>query len=509
MNREENGPSMVELSPLTKPTILVADDDAFMLETLTHYLVGAGFEVVDANNGQEAIQAFIKEKPDLILLDGKMPVIDGFHACKAIKSQSDDSVPIIMVTALEDEDSVNKAFEYGADEYITKPINWAVLHQRIKRLLTQQKTNADIIERDKLIRLFFKHTPAAVAMFDTDMQYLLASHRWRDDYNLVNQSIIGQNHYDLLPDLSSRWKEIQQLCLKGNWDRSEAEFFDDEWGGSWYRWEAFPWRKEDDGIGGILMFTENITNLKNMEKEIKDHRDRLTFEREFIEEIVTRMRATKRFDTRNIRTLQSPVENTAGDMVLSAFRPDGTQHVLLGDFTGHGLSAATGGPFVSDIFYSMTRKGLLVPEILKEINLRLYEKTPSNMFMAAGFLELAPDKSQLTVWNCSIPDILIYRNGTIIQRVVSSHFARGMVDRPDKPGTKIDVLPGDRAFAFTDGFTEERDEEGCLFGQEAFERVLTQIIAQNEPLDVLQRVLRGYRTGHEQSDDMTIVELTW
>ncbi len=67
-----------------------------------------------------------------------------------------------------------------------------------------------------------------------------------------------------------------------------------------------------------------------------------------------------------------PVEKSNGDLLLAAARPDGVHHVLIGDFTGHGLSAAIGGPMAEDIFYAMTAKGLPLEEILLEINRKLY-----------------------------------------------------------------------------------------------------------------------------------------
>ena len=204
---------------------------------------------------------------------------------------------------------------------------------------------------------------------------------------------------------------------------------------------------------------------------------------------------------------QSPAEKTTGDLVLSAFCSDGTQHLLLGDFTGHGLPAAIGGPIVADIFYTMTRKNLPMPEIVSEINERLYEKTPAEVFLAAGFLALDPSRSQLTVWNCGIPDILVFRRGICQQRVSSTLFARGVVSCPDDPGVSLDVEPGDRVFACSDGLVEEHNAVGTLFGQENLERLIILMLATNEPMEWIQKRVGHYRANHAQTDDMTMVEM--
>jgi two-component system, HptB-dependent secretion and biofilm response regulator len=248
--------------------------------------------------------------------------------------------------------------------------------------------------------------------------------------------------------------------------------------------------------------------LSKTRQELDKKNQDLLEEREFIEDIIIRMRAFDGFDQKNIRFLQAPVEKTSGDLILSGFRPDGAQYVVLGDFTGHGLPAATSGPMASDIFYAMTRKGLTLAEIMAEMNIRLYQKTPASMFMAGGFLELDSTRRQLFVWNCSIPDILVFRDGAIIHRVRSQYFARGMIDKPDNPCTFLAVEPGDRVFAYTDGFTEETNADGDMFGADFFEKQLTAVIAQGESLDVLKSILQNYRDGLEQTDDMTMIELT-
>ncbi|MBF0109074.1 MAG: SpoIIE family protein phosphatase [Magnetococcales bacterium] len=493
-----------------KTLILVADDDEFMRAVINQYLTNAGHEVLMAADGAVAVELFRHNHPDLVLLDADMPVTDGFSACTQIRQIAGDrDVPVIMVTALDDDASVARAFAAGAMEYVNKPIKWSVLKQRIRLLVQQRKTLETLRERERQIRLFMHKTPVSIAMFDREMRYLQVSHRWLDEFGLVNRPILNLCHYDICPEESQHWRNIHKRCLDGAWERREADPITDSQGHvSWYRWEAFPWQKNDGEIGGIMMFTENITRQKELENEIRQHQLRLTMERDLVEEIITRMRRSEEFDARYLRFLQSPVENTTGDLLLSAFRPDGAQHLLLGDFTGHGLPAAIGGPMVADIFYSMTRKNLPLLDIVNETNLRLCQKTPADMFMAAGFLEIAPDRRGMTVWNCTIPDMLVFRRGRLIHRSVSTHFARGMIHHPVTSGTFLEVEPGDRIFAYTDGFIEERDREEQMFGQKRFETLLQRMIQGNEPLETLRETLRSYRAGPCQSDDMTLVEVT-
>ncbi|MBF0447486.1 MAG: diguanylate cyclase [Magnetococcales bacterium] len=126
-------------------TILVAEDDESQLILVHHFLSKNGYRVIQAKNGAAAAQLFEEKKPDLVLLDAKMPILDGFLTCEKIrKLPGGQQVPIIMVTALSDDDSVDRAFEAGAEDYVTKPIHWAVLRQRIQLLLDRKQAEKQI-----------------------------------------------------------------------------------------------------------------------------------------------------------------------------------------------------------------------------------------------------------------------------------------------------------------------------------------------------------------------------
>lgn len=144
------------------PLILVADDDKTIRLLLRAVMEQEGYQVVEVTNGEDCIEAYINIKPDIVLLDALMPVMDGFSCCKqllqiaknnlisALADLDTDSAlgssliskmwehtPILMITSLDDEESVNRAFEAGATDFITKPIHLAVLRQRLRRLLQQ------------------------------------------------------------------------------------------------------------------------------------------------------------------------------------------------------------------------------------------------------------------------------------------------------------------------------------------------------------------------------------
>lgn len=155
--RSQMNNPLVEKSPL----ILVVDDDRLMRKLLRQAMEQEGYQVIEARNGEECLEVYQRQTPDIVLLNIIMPVMDGITCCRELQSLSQRSVaafnerssestlvdrterilaalertPILMITGLDDADSIDRAFQVGAVDYITKPINWAVLRQRVRSLI--------------------------------------------------------------------------------------------------------------------------------------------------------------------------------------------------------------------------------------------------------------------------------------------------------------------------------------------------------------------------------------
>jgi formate hydrogenlyase transcriptional activator len=136
--------------------------------------------------------------------------------------------------------------------------------------ITERKLAEDALkESENQIRLFVEHTPVAVAMFDREMRYLLTSRRWLEDNNLGEQDIIGRSHYEVVPDIPEHWREGHRRCLAGAVERYEEDILphpDETF--DWVRWEIRPWYGANGVIGGIIMFSEIITERKKAEQAI-------------------------------------------------------------------------------------------------------------------------------------------------------------------------------------------------------------------------------------------------
>jgi len=134
-----------------------------------------------------------------------------------------------------------------------------------------QHTKQELQKKEQQIELFVKHTPAAVAMLDKDMRYVMVSSRWLEDYGLGDRNIIGLSHYEVFPDTPKQWKQIYAQCLAGAVERCEQDPFDRADGSRiWIEWEIYPWYQSSGETGGIIIFTEVITKRVETEAALKE-----------------------------------------------------------------------------------------------------------------------------------------------------------------------------------------------------------------------------------------------
>jgi diguanylate cyclase (GGDEF)-like protein/PAS domain S-box-containing protein len=134
----------------TKKTILVVDDDAGARRLTRATLTRAGFDVVEAADGEKAIHAAQLAMPDLVLLDVSMPVMDGFTACAKLRGLAGGArVPVVMMTGLDDVESIERAFEVGATDFLTKPINWPILSHRVRYMLRASSAIDDLKQNQR------------------------------------------------------------------------------------------------------------------------------------------------------------------------------------------------------------------------------------------------------------------------------------------------------------------------------------------------------------------------
>lgn len=146
----------------------------------------------------------------------------------------------------------------------------AMMRGTIQDITERKRVEADLRQNEELLDLFVQHAPAALAMFDREMRYIAASRRWLDVYGLRGQEISGRSHYDVFPEIPARWVTAHRRAMGGETLKNDEDRFERVDGSvQWLRWEIRPWLTGTGAIGGIVIFTEDVTARRDSEDRLK------------------------------------------------------------------------------------------------------------------------------------------------------------------------------------------------------------------------------------------------
>ncbi|MBI3773269.1 MAG: response regulator [Gammaproteobacteria bacterium] len=200
---------MAENNALAKKvTIAIADDDDALRLIIKTVLESDGYKILEGRNGRDVVEVCYKNSVDLVLLDKIMPEMDGIEVTRNLSAGLGSKCPpIIMITALNDTKSIDEAFEAGAIEYITKPIQWSVLKNRIRVVLEQQQSrceieraNAMLRESEQELRAIFNHFIDGVVYTDINGIIQTANPAAEHIFGATKDQLSGKNISDILCD---------------------------------------------------------------------------------------------------------------------------------------------------------------------------------------------------------------------------------------------------------------------------------------------------------------------
>ena len=159
---------------------------------------------------------------------------------------------------------------YGVISTLKQELNQQTKHLT-QEIQQREKSEVMLRENQQLLKLFVRYAPVAIAMVDREMRYLIVSDRWISDYRLEGQDIIGRTHYEVFPEIPERWRQDHQDCLTGKvafLSNKEDSFVRPDGSVDWLRWELRPWHDTEGKIGGLLMFSEIVTERKQLEQKL-------------------------------------------------------------------------------------------------------------------------------------------------------------------------------------------------------------------------------------------------
>ena len=374
--------------------ILIADDNQIDRMVLSRIVRNQGHDVLEAENGKQAVDLYHQAQPDLILMDVMMPEMDGREAVRCIKKAAGDRlVPVIFLTSLTDAQSLADCLTAGGDDFLSKPYNHIILQAKIRSF--------------------------------------------------------------------NRMREMHQT-------------------------------------------------LHNQRDTIAENNEQLMHEQKVAKAVYDNVAHAGCLSSPNIRYLLSPLSIFNGDVLLAAHKPAGGIHVLLGDFTGHGLPAAIGAMPLAEIFYGMTAKGFGIQSILREINLKLKSILPVGFFCCAALVDMNTERKTLDVWMGGVPDCYIYKQkSSEIITLSSRHLPLGILsnEKISDEFQEISVDEGDRLFLWSDGIIEARNSTGEMFGEARLKSIFEQGKDSSSLFFDIQNHLNDFIGDSERDDDTTILEL--
>jgi len=261
---------------------------------------------------------------------------------------------------------------------------------------------------------------------------------------------------------------------------------------------------------------ERIINLYStvaeQREKIQFHNEHLIQEQEAAKKIFNNIAHRGCLKSSNINYHLSPMSIFNGDLMLAADLPMGGMRLMLADFTGHGLPAAIGALPASEIFYGMTTKGFAIPDMMVEMNTRLYNVLPRGVFCCVIVFDIDSLDNRLTIWNAGAPDsYLIDQENNSVELIHSAHLPLG-IQSPKKFEVKCqgyEFTRSHKIITVTDGIIEADNAEQEMFGEQRMLDYIKANAQQDNICDKLIGELENYCGRTEQADDVSLLEVAF
>ena len=502
-------------------TVLVADDTAANRNMMQVFLKKLGYAAVFAVDGADAVQAFEREQPDLVLMDLMMPEMDGFEATRRIRGlQGGAWTPIVIMSALNADADVVAGLDAGADDYLVKPISFTVFAAKMrtmKRLLSMERGQRELLGRMRAISdavidgivtmdekgIIQSANPAACRMFGHPDGVLVGK-----NVSVLMPTEHADAHDGYLRDYLTGGPakvigHVRELAGK----RASGECFPLELGVTELKLD-----QRRLFIGVVRDISERV-RVRNERAEnaarLQRYHDEQQREQELARQIMFSQVDTDALRDPRIHFSVMPAENFSGDLVAAACSPQGRLYAMLADATGHGLAAAVSVQPVLPLFYTLVANDAPLTRVVRGLNDLLHQSLPVGRFVGAALVCLEPDGTQGEVWVGGVPEVLLLgTDGKVRRRFASSQLPLGVVEssREGCEPAACALSHGEQLVLFSDGVVEAADVQDRAFGMARFEGILAA-----SPIDArlaaIRHALAQHLAGASAHDDMSLLLL--
>lgn len=262
-------------------------------------------------------------------------------------------------------------------------------------------------------------------------------------------------------------------------------------------------------LNAYLRMRSMHATLQEQHLKISQHNEHLLQEQKVAKAVFDNVAHSGALDLPNIKYLLSPLAMFNGDVLLAAQKPSGGMHVMLGDFTGHGLPAAIGAMPMAEVFYFMTTKGYALPDIVAEINLKLKSILPVGVFCCACIADFSFEKQIARVWSGGVPDQYLYRKQTgTLEVIKSQHLPLGIrsADEFSSEFQVFEMTKGDRFIVCSDGILESANEAGEMYGEQRLMNAIESAKNDEAIFDTIEKSVADFLGSSDHTDDVTLLE---
>ncbi len=262
---------MRETKNVSPPRVLVVDDDPAMLLLARAALEREGYMVLEAESGPKALSMLAAESPDIVLLDVVMPGMDGFEVCRGLRKMAGkETTPVLMMTGLDDTDSIQRAYDVGATDFIMKPINWLILGHHVQYILRASRAFDALYKSEARSKALLGAIPDGMVRIARDGQILEFRGTEGRQLFAFDGAAERVNVYEVLPT-----HVVQQMmhCVRQALTTGEGQVFEylreSESGVS--EWEM---RVVKSGEEEVLAVIRDITERKRTERDLRTSEER-------------------------------------------------------------------------------------------------------------------------------------------------------------------------------------------------------------------------------------------
>lgn len=500
---------------MSKMKVLAVDDNRTNLHILQVFLKKLGHEVILAENGEEAVRKFETESPDLVLLDIMMPVMDGFEAARRIKGMTCDRwTPVIFLSALNRDENLVEGLDAGADDYLTKPINFVVLEAKLRSM--QRSLSMQQVAIDSLHRVQAISDNVLDAIITSDEQGIVVSANQSAEriFGWSQSEIVGRNIAILLPGESSAKPGEQPGNARPAIRANEQEVLARHKDGHQFPATLSISQVTLDNQQMKICVIRDITERKQAEQQLRanarqlqTYYDQTQAEQQLALRLMEKQLHRSGLRDHRLKYKVIPAEHFSGDIVAAARSPDNRFYALLADATGHGLAAAISVLPVLALFYRMTKLNRTVQEIILELNQQLRESMPVGRFVALTLVCLDEQSRQGEIWVGGTPEAFLFdRWGRATKTFPSSNLPLGIVASSELGGEpqSFSWEAENQLVLYSDGLQEATNPANEQFGTSG----LIRAIANTSPGDrflKIEAALEAHQNGTPASDDVSLM----